>query len=582
MILLTDPRYEYPNVTNIVWHPHQNLVSFATSDGEIFIYQDFVPAEHISFLEHTLIRAPFHHDPLGEISGNSRKNLTNGTKPQEESRRRKRSPDPIDQLLGLESDGDDFVEDDDGAGYALNGNGKRTNGHLDDLDDDSKRRAVWDPSIHEPFQPGSTPWRGNRRYLCLNLIGFVWTVDQDTSHHTITVEFYDREFQRDFHFTDPYLYDKACLNEHGTLFSCPSSGDTLSMIYYRPHETWTARADWRIRLPPGEDVTSIALSESYIVATTSANYIRVYTLFGVPFRIFRSKSAPAVTCAAWRDYILTMGNGPVGSDGTATLLYSIENVRRDDVCQSEDIVALPKDGDIQTVFFSDNGDPCIYDSDGVLLVLQHWRSPGQAKWVPLLDTRLLDRLATGRKEESYWPVAVAQEKFHCIILKGGDKYPYFPRPLLTEFDFQIPISSVSVKKRKPVGDEMDQDEDENTVLANEGPRLEESFVRHSLLHSLASDLVESTHSTHTQRADLTTREIEIDKALLQLLNVECREGDERGAKALEIAGLLRDSTGGGKMLEAARKIAARYDQLQLVGKIEDLANRRLTEGMEDL
>ena len=45
----------------------------------------------------------------------------------------------------------------------------------------------------------------------LNLTGFVWTVDQDT-HHTVTVEFYDREFHRDFHFTDPYLYDKACLS----------------------------------------------------------------------------------------------------------------------------------------------------------------------------------------------------------------------------------------------------------------------------------------------------------------------------------------------------------------------------------
>lgn len=43
------------------------------------------------------------------------------------------------------------------------------------------------------------------------MTGFVWTVDQDT-HHTVTVEFYDREFHRDFHFTDPYLYDKACLS----------------------------------------------------------------------------------------------------------------------------------------------------------------------------------------------------------------------------------------------------------------------------------------------------------------------------------------------------------------------------------
>ncbi len=50
------------------------------------------------------------------------------------------------------------------------------------------------------------------RSVGLNLIGFVWTVDQDT-HHTVTVEFYDREIYRDFHFTDNYLYDKACLSE---------------------------------------------------------------------------------------------------------------------------------------------------------------------------------------------------------------------------------------------------------------------------------------------------------------------------------------------------------------------------------
>ena len=52
----------------------------------------------------------------------------------------------------------------------------------------------------------------------LNLTGFVWTVDQDT-HHTVTVEFYDREFHRDFHFTDPYLYDKACLSMLCSRFS---------------------------------------------------------------------------------------------------------------------------------------------------------------------------------------------------------------------------------------------------------------------------------------------------------------------------------------------------------------------------
>ena len=316
---------------------------------------------------------------------------------------------------------------------------------------------------------------------------------------------------------------------------------------------------------------AIALSESFIVVTTSTNYVRVYTLFGTPFRVYRQKSSPTVTCAAWRDYVLTMGNGPIGGDGAPKLLYTIENIRRDEVCQSEDIVALADGTDLKSVFFSDNGDPCIYDSTGVLLVLQHWRTPGQARWVPLLDTKLLDRLASGRKEESYWPVAVAQDKFHCIILKGGDQHPYFPRPLLSDFDFQIPVSSIEKSKKKDADDEDD-------VATSEGPRLEESYVRSSLMLSLLEDLVSATSSTHGQRADLARKEVDVDKALLQLLNVECREGEERGMKALKIVGLLRDRSG--KMLEAAGKIAARYGRTVLEDKIRELGEKRMM-GMEE-
>ena len=261
-----------------------------------------------------------------------------------------------------------------------------------------------------------------------------------------------------------------------------------------------------------------------------------------------------------------MGNGSAGGDGSTKLLYTIENVKRDEVCQSEDIVALTEGAQVKSVFFSDNGDPCVYDSTGVLLILQHWRSPGQARWVPVLDTKQLERLASGRKEETYWPVAVAQEKFHCIILKGGDQYPYFPKPLLSEFDFKIPCSNSNALK----------DAEDSTVL--EGPKLEESFVRSSLMLSLLEDLVSSTNATHSQRTELSRREVELNKSLLQLLNVECREGEERGMKALEIVGLMRDPSC--KMVEAAGKVAGRYGRTVLQEKIGELAEKRLL-GMED-
>lgn len=550
------------------WHPTDNVLSYANNNGELFIREDFVPQEHMKHLKITLQPAPMNNEPLSEVSGNARKHNSLGAKPA--GFLRDPMDDDLDDLLGpdaMSDGGADFIEDDDGAGYAEAPNvlGKRSapsslNGRA------AKRREMyetaWQPQIHPSFQPGSTPWKGNRRYLCLNLTGFVWTVNQET-HHTVTVEFYDRQAHRDFHFTDPYKYDKACLNEKGTLFCCRPSHQTgqKAVLYYRPHETWTSRNDWRTQLPAGEEVTSMSLSESCIVATTSAGYVRIFSLFGLPLRVHRQKSTPAVTCASFRDYVMTVGNGPVASSGATQLVYTIENVKRDEVCQSEDIVALPDGVELRSVLFSDKGDPCIYDTDGVLLVLLHWRTPGQARWVPLLDTKTLDRLASGKKNENYWPVAVASNKFHCIILKGGEEYPYFPRPLLSDFDFRIPLSA-----------QLENPNEEDDELSHQRS-LEESYVRTALQHSLLQDLIENTNATSTQRAEVPMMEREVDKILLQLLATECREGEERGMKALEITALMRDRSG--KMLEAAGKVASRFQREILGEKIRELAERRL-------
>ncbi|KAK3320830.1 WD40-repeat-containing domain protein [Cercophora scortea] len=605
-------RYEYPGVMDITWHPTKNLVSFTTSEGELFICPDFVSEQFSSLLRLPKQPAPFIHDPLAEISANGRKPETNGLKPGLAPPGRKGSPDSLDDLLnedyGDEDDG--FVVDDDGAGYALTVGRKRP------ADDDAifgdhpaKRGNFIKPQHHEAFQPGSTPWRGNRKYLCLNLIGFVWTVDQD-SHNTVTVEFYDHELHRDFHFTDTFLYDKACLNDNGALFSCPPKDDAPAVVLYRPHETWTQRSDWRIRLPKGEAVLAMSLSDSFITVTTSANYVRIYTLFGIPYRVYRPKSSPIVTCASWRDYVLTMGNGPVGADGMSKLLYTIENIKRDEICQNEDTVALPEGATVKSVFFSDNGDPCIYDSTGTLLTLLHWRKPSRASWIPLLDTKLLPRLASGRKNETYFPIAVADNKFHCIILKGGDQYPYFPRPLLSEFDFAIPLTSTQQKKKKkdkaqkkkktkkpkPAG--LDEDEDMNGITSSsdddeddedddeedeeEGDKTtlahQQTYLLNGLRATQLADLIDSTTSSASQRVALSRLEIEIDKALLQLVAIEAREGEERGSRALDAVQLMRDRSG--RMVAAAIKVAERYGRTVLGEKIRGLGEGRL-EGADD-
>ncbi|KAI1019073.1 hypothetical protein LB503_009328 [Fusarium chuoi] len=581
-------RYDYSNVIDIVWHPTKNIASFTTTDGEVYIYPDFLTDQFSPLLKLATQPAPFIHDPLGELSANRRPPPVNGQKQQGlPTRPRRESLGSLDSFLeGGDGYGDDdFVEDDDGAGYTVGQGQKRPRDGDDGYGTSNKRRHMLEPQYHEAFQPGATPWRGNRKYLCLNLIGFVWTVDQD-SHHTVTVEFYDHELHRDFHFSDTFLYDKACLAEHGTLFSCPPKDDAPAVIFYRPHETWTQRHDWRIELPKDEAVTAMSLSESFITVTTSASYVRVYTLFGMPYRVYRPKSTPMVTCASWRDYVLTMGNGPMGADGNTRLLYTIENVKRDEICQNEDTVALPEGATLKSVFFSDNGDPCIYDSTGTLLTLLHWRQPSRASWVPLLDTKLMDRLASGRKNESYFPIAVADNKFHCIILKGGDQYPYFPRPLLSEFDFSIPIATApkTLKRKAREGSEDldmgdgDEDKDDEDDGSAETRKLEQQFMLHNVEAAQLRDLMEATSGSHTLRSQLSRLELDIDKTLLQLLAVECREGEERGMRALEMVQLMRDRTG--RMMDAAGKVAERYGRTILGEKIREFGEKRVG-GLED-
>lgn len=169
-------RYEISSVINLVWHPTGNTLSFTTSDGELFMHDNFVPTEYKALLEKPLDSAPVL--PSAAPAGHDLPNRpsTNGTRVDGgERRRRAGTPDSLDDILGPMDEDDDFIDDDDGAGYkgSVNVHGKRSGAHLDDLNGhDDKRRlgAYWLSKLHEPFQPGSTPWRGNRRYLCKSFL----------------------------------------------------------------------------------------------------------------------------------------------------------------------------------------------------------------------------------------------------------------------------------------------------------------------------------------------------------------------------------------------------------------------------
>lgn len=174
---------------------------------------------------------------------------------------------------------------------------------------------------------------------------------------------------------------------------------------------------------------------------------------------------------------------------------------------------------------------------------------------------------------------MADNKFHCIILKGGDQYPYFPRPLLSEFEFSIPLTS-EPPKAKGVNPEDHDATPEPEDEESETRRLEQAYLLKGIFAAQMQDLVDSTSGSgsRAQRSALSRLELDIDKTLLQYLAIECREGEDRGMRALEIVQLMRDRTG--RMVEAAGKVAGRYGRTILGEKIREVGEQRLSGGDE--
>lgn len=132
-------------------------------------------------------------------------------------------------------------------------------------------------------------------------------------------------------------------------------------------------------------------------------------------------------------------------------------------------------------------------------------------------------------------------------MQGEEKDPYFPRPLFSEVEFTIPCHP------KPITDAGSMSQ----------PTLEERHLRLSILHSLLEDSV-SQRSTTQERMELSRRETEIDRALLPLIQLACKE--EKGSKALELVKLLRKKAS----LDYAGKIAVKYGLKSLTDKIGEI------------
>ncbi|CAE6402739.1 unnamed protein product [Rhizoctonia solani] len=512
-------------VTAIGFHPQKNLLAWMI-DGALQQWSTPVPASHPHpSSTRTTVAAP---------------KTTSASKADESM--------ADDDLVGIDDDyGDDWIVDDLGDGA-----------HLDEpreveteIKEKSKKRhhsgeksgireMVNITKAQPPFQPGATAFRNKKRYMAYNMKGVIECTNLDV-HYVINVEFHDRSFHQTIHFQDVNRFDLASLGEYGVAFSCPPDNGHFALIEYRPYSEWSPDAQWQFKLPEGEHVIALAAAGTpagrmiqmsggkyegfgMVAAATNKGYIRFISGGGVQEYIM-SAAGDIVSMTGGKEWVFVVHReGGTSLDGCQNLRYSLIAVDGFDLVQ-EGRLPVPKGETLKWIGVTTEGAPAMADSSGVLYVLDRYRRPTQARWVPVSDSNLLSRRVG--KDETYWPVGLSSSQFHCIILKGRETEPGFPRPLVQDLEVRTPLLNVE----------------------QESGEHEEQLFR-EMLHLIMlqdSQLHEEEESEEVMRGKLS-----VDKLLLTLIQGVCKSGQH--ARAIDLASMLRSPSS----LEKASQIAGFY------------------------
>ncbi|ORX33917.1 hypothetical protein BD324DRAFT_584077 [Kockovaella imperatae] len=523
-------RYTNPegSITGLAFSPIANLLVFTSMDGSFSRWTNPVPTSLPDPVASEAVEAKRLERLLDDDFGDGDEDMEEKGEDLEDDR----------------DGGDDWIVDDDGA-YAME-DGEKTRG--------GRTEVVNVTKAQEAFAPGSTSFKNKKRYLAFNMIGAIDVTDQET-HNVVNVEFHDRSTRRGYHFQDHSGYTMASMGEQGIIYGAPSDGDQASSIHYRPYDSWASQSDWTMQLLPGEDAICVAAGGasgsgsdstmgSVIVATTKG-FVRFLSSSGMQRYLWRV-GEDVVSMVAGREAVLIVHReGGTSLDGCQNLRYSLMSLDDFELLQ-EGRMPLPKRSTLSWIGFTSDGVPAMADSTGLISVLDRSKSPSQARWVPLLDSKAMAQ-KEGRTE-TYWPVGLTETTFACVVLKGVEKEPWFPRPLVQELEMHMPLLNMD----------------------NQQGKLEESVIRGEMQLSVQRESIESDGESSVK-----AREVALDKILLQLVQGACKA--DNLSRALDITRLMHNPA----TVDAASKVAAFYHLPGLQERIQgvklDVEYRRATQ-----
>ncbi|KAG9026461.1 hypothetical protein FRB95_008833 [Tulasnella sp. JGI-2019a] len=531
-------------VIDLAWSPSANLLAWTNMDGALARWADPIPSTHpspnTSSAKHNEISKPAAKgekqkpSKLDDLFDDGDDTAMDGDEPDDV---------PVDKVY--DDDDQDWVDNDVGEDFTA----ERVGAGLREMVNVTKAQPA--------FQPGSTPFKGKKRYLAFNSIGVIEVADQDI-HHVVNIEFHDRSLRRGHHFQDVFRFSMAALGEQGIVYACCSEEQHPGIIAYKPYDSWASNSDWQMDLPAGENPIAVAAGgtpyakqvdksdtrgNGHVAVATTKGYVRFFSGGGMQ-RYVWTVGGEVVTMVGGAEWIFVVHReGGTSLDGCQNLRYTLISADSFDIVQMGHL-PLPRGTVLTWIGVTNEGAPAMYDSKGVLSVLDRFRRPTQGRWVPALDTNLLSRKVG--KSETYWPVGLSGKDFLCIILKGGDKEPGFPRPMIQEIEVHMPMLTM------------------DTPQGQAEERLLREWIQVLMLRDAHKDLAPSS-------SDIAKRELQMDKELIQLLQAAIK-GDKL-QRALDSARLLHHLPS----YDSAQKVAGFYSLVGLQEKIGALKRRKIAK-----
>ncbi|KAG0684530.1 hypothetical protein C6P40_002687 [Pichia californica] len=532
----------------------------------------------------------------------------------------------LDQVNFEDMDG--FVIDDenlnDNYGYTENENRRRNHDNMSEsteLTDANKRarkeanknesnhmyrlniKSGWGKALTKPFSVGSTPWEGSdRRYLSITPVGCVYSVKTQETYK-VTVLFFDEENHTKYFFDDISGFDLCCINDQGSVFA--TSGykkpkGFIARVEYKDHSDGkNAETKWirEIALRPYEFITSLSVYGNYVFVCTNKGFVRKFNLFGRLLNI--SMMDCIVGIMNNNTYVFTIIKRSIESG----YFFNIQNIN-DEYIQQEVGIPLITENDlndsstsdipIKSMFFSDDGEPCIVRNDNLLMVLTNWRSPeNKPIWKPLLDIQEgVSRAGKGRELKA-WPLGLFGNSFTFVPFRGSKNFPIFPLLTPMNVDIRIPVNYVNPEKKfndrlskeadaELFGDDMDSNkigedgnEDDDEDGEDDSTNIEEKFLRTIVLAEMCSG---SLNDENVDREEVLEKlqllSLEYDKALLIQIDNACTNGDSDDA--FDLCKMIRDF----RALNAAQKLAEVQGMAGLARRIRDLREAKIAEADE--